>query len=141
MSESDTATQTLEVEIDEASLNLSIFKVRSLLFEVNSVRNLAMDAERVASSPSIMNAYWLGMQGALTVRRSTLIPEQIGALGESGASLGAFAASPLGALTVGAVAAATVVGGLVLNDYQQRQAFDAWQRQMSQIAKQQGLQP
>ncbi len=62
-------------------------------------------------------------------------------IGTAASALGAFAATPMGAVTVGVVAAAAVVGSLVLNDYQQRQAFDQWQTRMSQVAKQQGLQP
>ncbi len=137
----ESAAQTITVEVDEASLQTSLTQVRGLLHEINSVRNLASDAMRMAEDPSLSNAFWLGMQVQSTGRRLGGLADTFTEIGASASALGAFATTPIGAVTVGAVAAATVVGGLVLNDYQQRQAFDQWQTRMSQVAKQQGLQP
>jgi len=138
---SETAAQTISVEVDEASLQSSLMQVRGLLFEINSVRNLASDTMRMAEDPSLSNAFWLGMQVQMTGRRLRGLPDSLGAIGGALSSLGAFAATPIGALTVGAVATAAVVGGLVLNDVERRRVFEEWQSKQSQIAKQQGLVP
>jgi hypothetical protein len=138
---SETAAQTISVEVDEASLQSSLMQVRGLLFEINSVRNLASDTMRMAEDPSLSNAFWLGMQVQTTGSRLRGLPYTFSQIGSAASTLGAFAATPMGALTVGAVATAAVVGGLVLSDLERRRVFEEWQTRMSQVAKQQGLQP
>ena len=145
MSTGETASQDVVVEIDEASLQASLYRVRGLMYEVNSVRNLALDVERMASSPNLSDAFWLGIQANQTMRRIGQLPETLAGLGGGistfGAGALAFAMTPIGALTVGAVAAASVVGGLMLSDMEKRRLFDEWQKIQQQTAKQQGLTP
>jgi hypothetical protein len=137
----ESAAQTITVEVDEASLQSSLMQVRGLLYEINSVRNLASDTMRMAEDPSLGNAFWLGMQVQSTGRRLRGLPDTFTQIGSAVSSLGAFAVTPMGALTVGAVATAAVVGGLVLSDLEKRRVFEDWQTRMSQVAKQQGLTP
>ena len=137
----ETASQDVVVEVDEASLQASLFKVRGLMFEVNSVRNLALDVERMVSEPSLQQAFWLGLQVQQTTKRLGSLGGTMEQLVGYGAEFGAFAMTPIGALTVGAVGAAAIVGSLVISDMEKRRLFDEWQKTQQQTAKQQGLTP
>ena len=135
----ETASQDVVVEVDEASLQASLFKVRGLMFEVNSVRNLALDVERMVQQPSLQQAFWLGIQTQQTAKRLGQLGGTLESLVGYGAELGAFALTPRGALTVGSVGAAAVVGSLVMSDMEKRRLFGEWQKQQQETAKQQGL--
>lgn len=140
----ETGVHEFSVELDEATLQQSLMKVRGLMFEINSVRNLAQDTMRMAADPSLSNAFWLGMQVQMTTRRVRMLPETLEDLQAGITGFAGRAAAFLGpyALPVGVIAAgAAVVGGVLMYRQEQEKAFNDWQRRQTEVAKQQGLTP
>jgi hypothetical protein len=130
----------IKVDVDEATLQGSLIRVRGLMFEVNSVRNLLNDTMRMGQDPSLSNAFWLGMQAQMTARRIKMLPETLTGLQEQAggaiASLGPYAI-PAAVIA----AAALTIYGLVSYQMAQEKSNQAWEARQQEMRKAQGLQP
>jgi hypothetical protein len=130
----------IKVDVDEATLQGSLMRVRGLMFEVNSVRNLINDTTRMSQDPSLSNAFWLGMQAQMTARRVRALPETLTGFGagvESGiAALGPYAIPA----TILAAATLTLLG-LASYRMAQEKINQDWENRQQGMRKAQGLQP
>lgn len=134
------ASETLTVDVDKASLRDSLQGVRGLMFEVNSVRNLIGDTQRMAQDPSLSNAFWLGMQVQMTTRRAAMLPETISALQEQ-AALAAAALGPYAAPAAILAAAALTLAALVSRQMEIDKQMAIWEKKQADVAKAQGITP
>jgi len=130
----------IKVDVDEATLQGSLMRVRGLMFEVNSVRNLINDTARMSQDPSLSNAFWLGMQAQMTARRVRALPETLTGFGE-GITSGIAALGPY-AIPAAVLAAATLtLLGLASYRMAQEKANQDWENRQQEMRKAQGLQP
>lgn len=132
------ASETLTVEVDKASLRDSLQGVRGLMFEVNSVRNLIGDTQRMAQDPSLTQAFWLGLQVQMTARRAAMLPETITALQEQ-ATLAAAALGPYAAPAAILAAAALTLAALVSRQMEIDKQMTVWEKRQAEAAKSQGI--
>lgn len=137
---SDPAGEEIKIEVDEASLQESMSQLRGLMREVNSVRGLIYDTQRLAKDPSLINVAGFGMQLYYTTSAVSrfLGPEMVSQLSMG---IGLALGTPVGAATAFGIGAVAVVGGLALYNYNQEQDLRAWEVQQRRIAKSQGLEP
>jgi len=130
----------IKVDVDEATLQGSLMRVRSLMFEVNSVRNLINDTARMAQDPSLSNVFWLGMQAQMTTRRLKALPETLtGFETQSGAAIAAL--GPYAIPTAILAAATLTLLGLASYRMAQEKANQDWENRQQEMRKAQGLQP
>jgi hypothetical protein len=134
------ASETLTVDVDKASLKDSLQGVRGLMFEVNSVRNLISDTQKMATDPSLTQAFWLGMQVQMTTRRAAMLPETVAALQEQ-AALAAAALGPYAAPAAILAAAALTLAALVSRQMEIDKQMAAWEKKQAEMAKSQGITP
>jgi hypothetical protein len=128
------------VDVDEATLQGSLMRVRGLMFEVNSVRNLLSDTMRMSQDPSLSNAFWLGMQAQMTTRRLKALPETLTGF-QAGIESGIAALGPY-AIPAAVLAAATLsLLGLASYRMAQEKANQDWENRQQEMRKAQGLQP
>lgn len=134
------ASATLSVEVDYESLRTSMMTVRGLMFEVNSVRNLIGDTQRMAQDPSLSNAFWMGMQVQMTAQRIKQIPENLQYMTGGFTSLiGALGPYAIPAAILGG--AAITLGALITHKIDEDKALATWEKRMADVAKAQGLTP
>ena len=130
----------IKVDVDEATLQGSLMRVRSLMFEVNSVRNLLSDTMRMSQDPSLSNAFWLGMQAQMTTRRLKALPETLTGF-QAGIESGIAALGPY-AIPAAILAAATLtLLGLASYRMAQEKVNQDWENRQQEMRKAQGLQP
>jgi hypothetical protein len=130
----------IKVDVDEATLQGSLMRVRGLMFEVNSVRNLLSDTMRMSQDPSLSNAFWLGMQAQMTTRRLKALPETLTGF-QAGIESGIAALGPY-AIPAAVLAAATLsLLGLASYRMAQEKANQDWENRQQEMRKAQGLQP
>jgi hypothetical protein len=130
----------IKVDVDETSLQGSLMRVRSLMFEVNSVRNLLSDTMRMSQDPSLSNAFWLGMQAQMTTRRLKALPETLtGFETQAGAAIAALGPYAIPAAVL--AAAALTLLGLASYRMAQEKANQDWENRQQEMRKAQGLQP
>lgn len=136
----------LEITVDPTAIGQSLSDVRSLLFAINSVKNLAADVTAMASEPTLQNAFWLGLQAKMTANRVKGIGEDIetgiAGIRGFGSSIMAFAAtSPYAAIAVGTAIGVSVVAGIASYELGKENEFKKWEQRQRDFAKQQGLEP